>query len=286
MVDRADMLALIAATIYDDANRDVDKELDRCMEIARGLLDRASSLAAEKAEEPAPTASACPSCDDAWGLIANAHGGDWSKASEKWRAAATRWRDAWMSSRPTASAQGGPTPTLEECQRAAIEAMRERHPNASELALLLSPDEAAQVAAVRALCLASRARDASWRIEVRGSQPQCWVVVDPSGEAGEQSFTVGPCFDADEREDAEHFARMTRTALERLASRAPSSRLVEAADAMRAYFDETTLTMNRIRDKEAPGLMWALTEEYVDGATPLLAAYDSARAEHERSVEK
>ena len=58
MVDRAETLALIAASIYDDANRDVDKELDRCMEIARGLLDRASSLSAEKAEEPAPPASA------------------------------------------------------------------------------------------------------------------------------------------------------------------------------------------------------------------------------------
>ena len=113
--------------------------------------NRRSSIAAEKAEEPAPTASACPSCDDAWGLIANAHGGDWSKASDEWQAAATRWRDAWTSVRPTASAQG--EPSLEDCQRAAIEATRERHPNASDLALLLSPDEAAQVAAVRALCL-------------------------------------------------------------------------------------------------------------------------------------
>ena len=180
----------------------------------------------------------------------------------------------------SAPAQDG-EPTLEDCQRAAIEATRKLHPNASDLALLLSPDEAAQVAAVRALCLASRARDASWRIEVRGSQPQCWVVVDPSGDCGEQSFTVGPCFDEDEREDAEHFARMTRVALERMSIRLPSPALaaiVEAGDAMRNYFDETTLTMNRVKDKDAPGLMWALTEEYVSGATPILTDWDRARA--------
>jgi hypothetical protein len=29
----------------------------------------------------------------AWGLIANAYGGDWDKASDEWREAATRWRD-------------------------------------------------------------------------------------------------------------------------------------------------------------------------------------------------
>lgn len=32
----------------------------------------------------------------AWGLIANAWGGDWDHASEDWRKAAERWRDeAW-----------------------------------------------------------------------------------------------------------------------------------------------------------------------------------------------
>jgi hypothetical protein len=29
----------------------------------------------------------------AWGIIANAHGGDWSEASPEWREAAERWRD-------------------------------------------------------------------------------------------------------------------------------------------------------------------------------------------------
>jgi len=32
---------------------------------------------------------------EAWGLIANAHEGDWSKATDEWRAAAERWRDRW-----------------------------------------------------------------------------------------------------------------------------------------------------------------------------------------------
>lgn len=68
-----------------------------------------------------------------------------------------------------------------------------------------------------------------------------------------------------------------------LAHRAPSpspalAAIVEAGDAMRNYFDETTLTMNRVKDKDAPGLMWALTEEYVSGATPILTDWDRARA--------
>jgi hypothetical protein len=35
----------------------------------------------------------------AWGIIANAHGGDWDAAPPEWRAAAERWRDdyfAWQ----------------------------------------------------------------------------------------------------------------------------------------------------------------------------------------------
>lgn len=31
----------------------------------------------------------------AWGLIANAGGGDWSKESEVWELAAVDWRDAY-----------------------------------------------------------------------------------------------------------------------------------------------------------------------------------------------
>ncbi len=31
----------------------------------------------------------------AWGLIANAFGGDWRKAGEEWREAAYRWRDEY-----------------------------------------------------------------------------------------------------------------------------------------------------------------------------------------------
>lgn len=31
----------------------------------------------------------------AWGLIANAHGGNWDEASDEWRNAAAHWRDAY-----------------------------------------------------------------------------------------------------------------------------------------------------------------------------------------------
>lgn len=33
--------------------------------------------------------------DDAWGLIANAYGGDWDRADAEWKDAATRWRDTY-----------------------------------------------------------------------------------------------------------------------------------------------------------------------------------------------
>ena len=31
----------------------------------------------------------------AWGLIANAYGGDWNSAPKEWRKAAERWRDTY-----------------------------------------------------------------------------------------------------------------------------------------------------------------------------------------------
>jgi hypothetical protein len=36
----------------------------------------------------------------AWGLIANAYGGDWDKASPVWKEAAERWRDRYHSNLP------------------------------------------------------------------------------------------------------------------------------------------------------------------------------------------
>lgn len=31
----------------------------------------------------------------AWGIIANAYGGDWDKATSTWKKAAESWRDQW-----------------------------------------------------------------------------------------------------------------------------------------------------------------------------------------------
>lgn len=33
--------------------------------------------------------------ESAWGLIANSYGGNWDLASDEWRRAAERWRDAY-----------------------------------------------------------------------------------------------------------------------------------------------------------------------------------------------
>ena len=38
--------------------------------------------------------------DMAWGLIANAYGGNWELASDEWRKAAERWRDENLKSPP------------------------------------------------------------------------------------------------------------------------------------------------------------------------------------------
>ena len=35
----------------------------------------------------------------AWGIIANANGGDWNKASPEWRDAAEKWRDRYHAKR-------------------------------------------------------------------------------------------------------------------------------------------------------------------------------------------
>jgi len=35
----------------------------------------------------------------AWGIIANAYGGDWGTASDVWRGAAERWRDRYFDAR-------------------------------------------------------------------------------------------------------------------------------------------------------------------------------------------
>lgn len=34
--------------------------------------------------------------ETAWGVIANAGGGDWTRESPEWREAAARWRDAYF----------------------------------------------------------------------------------------------------------------------------------------------------------------------------------------------
>ena len=36
----------------------------------------------------------------AWGIIANAHGGDWDIASPEWKKAAEKWRDTYCKLQP------------------------------------------------------------------------------------------------------------------------------------------------------------------------------------------
>ena len=166
----------------------------------------------------------------------------------------------------SATAQDG-EPSVEECLRVAHEAIKAKHPHTAALAAQLI--------------------EAAKRID--------WVQIGLNGDGcfhlEDGRFCLrGHRWPGHGGRNPVHLYEPLYVAMTRIAKASDAApalaALVEAGDAMRAYFDETTLTMNRIRDKEAPGLMWALTEEYVDGAAPLLAAYDAARAEHERSAEK
>ena len=46
----------------------------------------------------------------AWGIIANAGGGDWDKESKKWQDAAIRWRDRYFNSLKQISKESGDQP--------------------------------------------------------------------------------------------------------------------------------------------------------------------------------
>ncbi len=48
----------------------------------------------------------------AWGIIANANGGDWDKATPEWKEAAERWRDRYFAVLPACSS--GPCPEAVE----------------------------------------------------------------------------------------------------------------------------------------------------------------------------
>lgn len=66
----------------------------------------------------------------AWGVIANAGGGNWKLEPWEWQEAAARWRDEYHRSRSDASRDWVPRAALEECR----EALRLVDPrNASEL---------------------------------------------------------------------------------------------------------------------------------------------------------
>lgn len=59
----------------------------------------------EPIEVPAPTEPALL-LELAWGLVANASGGDWNRESVEWNAAAVRWREQyfeWFRAREAAS---------------------------------------------------------------------------------------------------------------------------------------------------------------------------------------
>lgn len=65
---------------------------DRHRAINDAVLGMSAALAAAEARGVAQGGDLL---ERAWLVIANAHGGDWSRATPEWREAATAWRDAW-----------------------------------------------------------------------------------------------------------------------------------------------------------------------------------------------
>lgn len=56
-------------------------------------------------EQSATAAHRLDALELAWGIIANASGGDWTKESPEWQAAAARWRDGYLGEISTALAE-------------------------------------------------------------------------------------------------------------------------------------------------------------------------------------
>lgn len=55
-----------------------------------------ATLTVQHTEEEEPRMNDTEALELAWGVIANAGGGDWSKETPEWQEAAARWRDAVM----------------------------------------------------------------------------------------------------------------------------------------------------------------------------------------------
>ena len=55
-------------------------------------IDQLKALEAERAEE---TREHLELLEYAWGVIANAHKGNWNAATSEWHEAAAKWRDQW-----------------------------------------------------------------------------------------------------------------------------------------------------------------------------------------------
>jgi len=56
-------------------------------------------------------ATSADAIETAWGIIANAFDGDWSKASPEWRQAAEQWRDRHVTPPRDEARKIAPTPT-------------------------------------------------------------------------------------------------------------------------------------------------------------------------------
>lgn len=87
--------AVTGAAVYTASAMDVSDPHIRLALHDRDLIVRAlrASEARPADVESERIAALMDALEYAWGIIANAYGGDWSLASADWRAAAEKWRD-------------------------------------------------------------------------------------------------------------------------------------------------------------------------------------------------
>jgi hypothetical protein len=100
-----------------DQTADLGEAACSCMTYVREILEaaiergahRAMDLVSPDARSPEPAAEPDEALEIAWGIIANAYGGNWDLATEEWREAAIRWRDEhWHPRLPTSEPSAEP----------------------------------------------------------------------------------------------------------------------------------------------------------------------------------
>ena len=76
-----------------ERRNEVEAKFDELRAASEEVAAKCARAERERDDAAGLATSRLAAMGSAWGLIANAHGGNWIEASDEWRAAAERWRD-------------------------------------------------------------------------------------------------------------------------------------------------------------------------------------------------